>query len=315
MKKFLLKCCFLSCTVISLLVISNFLFVNSVAYNNLLVARNSPKFFDVPSDLQIVNFGTSHGRNSLNYENYTEYNTFNFATDNQYLIYDKILLEAYLDNISDNAIAIIPISHHVLYREEIESQNFESQNKRYYDFLEPEHIINFDVSYYYLNKYFSLLSLDTGNVIESFKTFEKKEYTDMHYDILDINSAEQLVYKRFISHTNLFDNPDRPTSLPENIFQIEEIIKLCEIKNITPVFITTPLYHTYTDNFSKEFFDTFYNDIASITNGYLYLDYSKDERFHTNNLYFFDTDHLNYDGAIYFTDILLSDIDNLIGLP
>ncbi|MFI3115929.1 MAG: hypothetical protein R3Y12_07305 [Clostridia bacterium] len=315
MKKFLLKCCFLSCTVIFLLVISNFLFVNSVAYNNILVDREVTKFFDVQDDLQIVNFGTSHGRSSLNYENYAEYNTFNFAMSSQYLIYDKILLEAYLDNIADNAIAIIPISYFSLYRNEIDSRDFESRNKRYYDFLESEHIINCDISYYYLNKYFPLLALDAGNVIESFKTFEKKEYTGMYYDILDINSAEQIGYNRFLYHTNLFDNPHQPTALPENTTQIKEIIKLCESKNITPVFITTPLYHTYTDNFSKEFFDTFYSDITSITNGYLYLDYSKDERFHTNNLYFNDTDHLNCDGAIYFTDILLSDIDTLIGLP
>lgn len=311
MKKFLLKFSLLSFAVVCLSFISNFLFINSYSYNNLLVERGVTKFFDVPSDLQIINFGTSHETASFNYENYNSYNTFNFALGGQYLAYDKILLESYLDNIQEDAIAIILISHHVLYREEIDNINFASQNKRYYDFLDQEYIINFDLFYHYINKYIPVLSLNTGQFINLITNPEKKETSNVNSSTLDVSLAEQIGLSQF----GVLFSSCSSSSLPKNIIQIEEMIKLCESKNITPVFITTPLYHTLHSNFTEEFLDTFYSDVQSITSGYLYLDYSTDERFSTNNMYFGDTNHLNYDGSIYFTDILLSDIDDLIGLP
>ena len=42
-----------------------------------------------------------------------------------------------------------------------------------------------------------------------------------------------------------------------------------------------------------------------------YYDYSHDERFQTNLKYFGDADHLNPDGAVYFTGLLTEEVADL----
>ena len=42
-----------------------------------------------------------------------------------------------------------------------------------------------------------------------------------------------------------------------------------------------------------------------------YYDYSHDDRFYNNLDYFSDSDHLNEEGAAYFTDILWNEVEEL----
>ena len=92
-----------------------------------------------------------------------------------------------------------------------------------------------------------------------------------------------------------------------------DLIALCKERNITPVLITTPYTVYYNQYVSADFLYEFYSVINEIAleYGVSYYDYSHDERFQTNLKYFGDADHLNPDGAVYFTNILTEEVAEL----
>ena len=92
-----------------------------------------------------------------------------------------------------------------------------------------------------------------------------------------------------------------------------DLITLCKENNITPVLITTPFTDYYNQYVSADFLYEFYSVINEIAleYGVSYYDYSHDERFQTNLKYFGDADHLNPDGAVYFTGLLTEEVAEL----
>lgn len=91
------------------------------------------------------------------------------------------------------------------------------------------------------------------------------------------------------------------------------LITLCKEQGITPILITTPFTQYYNQYVSPQFMYDFYtviNEIA-LEYGVSYYDYSHDERFQTNLKYFGDADHLNPDGAVYFTGLLMEEVAEL----
>ena len=92
-----------------------------------------------------------------------------------------------------------------------------------------------------------------------------------------------------------------------------DLITLCKERNITPVLITTPYTVYYNQYVSADVLYVFYSVINEIAleYGVSYYDYSHDERFQTNLKYFGDADHLNPDGAVYFTDLLTEEVAEL----
>ena len=92
-----------------------------------------------------------------------------------------------------------------------------------------------------------------------------------------------------------------------------DLIALCKERNITPVLITTPYTVYYNQYVSADFLYEFYSVINEIAleYGVSYYDYSHDERFQTNLKYFGDADHLNPDGAVYFTNLLTEEVAEL----
>jgi lysophospholipase L1-like esterase len=86
-------------------------------------------------------------------------------------------------------------------------------------------------------------------------------------------------------------------------------IKLCKEHNITPILITTPYRSYYSNWFSNEILEQFYCELIDPNeNDVIYLDYSRDERFNNSEELLKDTDHLNKQGAIVFTEIVIKDL-------
>ncbi len=109
-----------------------------------------------------------------------------------------------------------------------------------------------------------------------------------------------------------FENKDEYFEEEKKQYLID-LITLCKENNITPVLITTPFTVYYNQYVSADFLYEFYtviNDIA-LEYGVSYYDYSHDERFQTNLKYFGDADHLNPDGAVYFTGLLTEEVAEL----
>ena len=75
----------------------------------------------------------------------------------------------------------------------------------------------------------------------------------------------------------------------------------------------TPFSSYYNALVENSFLYDFYDTIDRIVSdtGVSYYDYSHDERFSDNLIYFSDPDHLNEEGARYFMEILEEEIPEL----
>ena len=113
-------------------------------------------------------------------------------------------------------------------------------------------------------------------------------------------------YQRHFENKEAYFEEDKKQNLID-------LITLCKERNITPVLITTPYTVYYNQYVSADFLYEFYSVINEIAleYGVSYYDYSHDERFQTNLKYFGDADHLNPDGAVYFTDLLTEEVAEL----
>ena len=113
-------------------------------------------------------------------------------------------------------------------------------------------------------------------------------------------------YQRHFENKDKYFEEDKKQNLID-------LITLCKENNITPVLITTPFTVYYNQYVSADFLYEFYSVINEIAleYGVSYYDYSHDERFQTNLKYFGDADHLNPDGAVYFTGLLTEEVAEL----
>ncbi len=127
------------------------------------------KFTDVPEKIEICNFGSSHGVYGLDYSDLSEkYTTFNFALISQSLSYDYRIMKQYEDNLADNGIAFILVSNFSFGSDEEAQDDFLSKNERYYTFLEPQYIKQFDYKCLLKKKYFNVLYQEPIEVLVDF---------------------------------------------------------------------------------------------------------------------------------------------------
>ena len=79
-----------------IIILLNFLYIRTNDYKNKI--SQLEKFKKVPTELEIINLGSSYSRNAFDY-NLTNYKGFNFALQPQSLSYDFRILKNYKDNI------------------------------------------------------------------------------------------------------------------------------------------------------------------------------------------------------------------------
>jgi lysophospholipase L1-like esterase len=97
-------------------------------------------------------------------------------------------------------------------------------------------------------------------------------------------------------------------NIPENIKYLETLIEKLQSKNVRPVLVTTPVYHTYSDNIDKKNYDLMQKNVNDLVKKYniKYFNYFTDNRFIDKD--FITSDHLNEMGAEKFSKILDKDI-------
>lgn len=293
----------------------NSLFIyRSINYGTMGIAKNDNAYIEnVPEKIDICNFGSSHGYYGFNYENVSdEYVCYNFALPSQSLSYDYRILDSYRDNIVPGATVYICISYNSFFGEkETEDSKFESKNRRYYKFLEPSSIKEYDLKTLMFVKYFPSLIASPEEMIDTIILGKKPD--DFWCDSTNSDEAKKHGNARYERHVK-----DRTDDEGKRIFNQEEIDAAIDLINLsyeigaTPVLVTTPYLSDYTEAVKENdplFYDDFYGVINDIQNktGVRYFDYQSDERFIGNYDLFFNTDHLNRAGAMKFTDILIED--------
>lgn len=284
------------------------------------------KFLNVPNEIELANFGSSHGQLGF-YYNHNNSVAFNFALSSQTPEYDLRLLKQYLNRFSDNAIVIFPISYFTpyLFQHEFDTE-FNVRNQRYYKILEPKNIIDFDwlewikenISYLngknlrnlnailrddelldelkYINGNFPLIQWENVN-------------SQNHQDLEDSSIARWDYWAQYRANLDIFKSGTMNTNVVQTYI---EIVTICKENNLNPVFITLPVTAELNAVVDSNFYPIFQKDIQQlleILDNPTYYDFSHDDLFIYNTEYFIDTDHLSKNGAIEFTRIILEKLN------
>lgn len=277
--------------------------------------REVDKFKDVPYGIEVCNLGSSHGKYGFDYS-YINKTTFNFALGSQMPTYDLRVLKSYIDHLSEEAVVFIPVSYFSLFGlSEEDRSEFDSKNKRYYEFLPYENIKKADKVTKLFVAYLPALTANEELFTVLFGKDAKED--TLKENSIDKDNAVSSVYSRYKAHivSDKFDENGIRIINNQEVCAIYEIIDLCRNNRAIPVLITTPFLEEYVNEIKTndpDFFNDFYREIDDIVKrtGVIYCDYSMDERFSRNYDLFFDVDHLNRNGARLFTRIVLDDLES-----
>ena len=318
MKRFLGKLFTFTIIIISIFWAVNLLFIkmdkSDSDYTN--------KFSNIPDTLDVCNFGSSHGLFGFNYEDvqYKGYACFNFGLVSQYISYDYRLIQHYGNHIGEGTIVFIPVSYFSLFGKiEEDHDDFESKNKRYYSILSPQLIKNYDIKTNIYVNYLPVLGVDTSTLIKTLigkgpvAEDNDSKWIRVASDI-DVLEDAKIACRRHMEKFMLDDNGNRILNQHE-IAALYELIKYCKDKGAEPILVTTPYLSEYTEeikNYAPDFYDEFYSVINLVTesSGVDFYDYAFDERFSNSYNLFFNSDHLNKEGARLFTNILMDETVN-----
>lgn len=270
---------------------------------------NAVRFNSVPENIKLCNLGTSHGCWGLWWEDYPDLNAFNFAVTGQSYCADLAVLKHFEKNISENAIVLIPISYHQIFR----NWGF-SHKQTYYQFLSKKEFPEWNLVEYIKYSLFPILST---------KDFFKYLVNDISADKIDRFSApnwqghlsEEEMTKLVDEHSaHWFLNGFNEDSYKINFDLVCQIVDYCNEQNYRPVFITIPVFEYFNKAFEeiapyhKKGFYQFISDLNKKYPSIPYWDYSNDKDFSPYIELFRDDDHLNLAGAKKFTSRIIKDL-------
>ena len=264
----------------------------------------------VPDNIQICNFGSSHGQGDFNYIDLRgEYTCFNFALAAQTYLYDYKILQNYKSKIQKGATVFIPVSYFSFVGvPETQEPGFTSKNSRYYKFLPAKFIEQYDFTSDIFINYFPALVPDNIRMfVESLYAPDESFFENgTDGSNAEARYKDHLVYGKFDENGKRIYNHEAI----EALYKMIEELKTLEARVIL---ITTPFLREYNDfakNNAPDFFKEFHTIIDEIVEktGVEYLDYSNDERYTNDHSIFVDADHLNKRGARKFTNNLIQEI-------
>lgn len=271
------------------------------------------KFTMLGTDYQKVdigNLGSSHGAYDFYYDDIMEkgYICFNFANTSQSYNYDYAILKEFGHYMADGSVLFIPVSYFSFNNEVVNSTEAEAMSIRYYHFLSPRNIPDYDPYVDLVTTKLPILSAGE-DILQLFPKLNTAMTAHAANEGIDLEEFARRAQDRYRRH---FDNKDE-YFMPERIEELYDIIDYCKENGITPVLITTPFSKYYTDQVSQDFLQQFQTTVDTVANdtNVKYYDYSYDERFYDKLEYFSDSDHLNETGAAYFTDILWDEVEEL----
>ena len=282
--------------------------INDAKYQDVLKFSTLGTWY---TTIEVGNLGSSHGAYDFNYDSLTEcgYECFNFANTSQSYDYDYAVLKEYIQYMSEDSIMLIPVSYFSFNNEVVNENEAEAMSLRYYHFLSPKNIPNYDPYIDITTNKLPILSAGE-DIIKLLPDFKLSLIALAAEDNgIDMEEFTRRAQERYSRH---FDNKEE-YFLPERIQNLYDIINYCKEHDITPILITPPFSSYYQDLVSESFLQEFQNTINAIASGtdVEYYDYSCDNRFRDNLEYFMDADHLTEEGAAYFMEILINEIPKM----
>jgi hypothetical protein len=313
MKKFLLK---LS---IFLAVIGIPFGILNELYKNTNYWKSANEVYELrnhPDDITLLNLGNSHEMYGLRYEKYYQGVSNNFATSSQPFYYSYQVLKNAKSSICDGAVVLVPVSYFDWYYNWRELfANTKTYNNRYYSFLKPRQVYNYELDTHIECGIFPLLTAkenvkyifhDTGlpDIEAENLTALMDRGADHADDVVDYK------YNSWVNDVmNLGEGKDRVYE--ENRRDLVKLIEYCYDEGYHPVLLCTPVTSLLNQRFSEEFlqdFDEKTQEICRLFPELLFLDYSKNEEFTDSLQYYTDSDHMNSLGGDIYTKKVLHDL-------
>ncbi len=251
--------------------------------------------------------GSSHTFKGIDPQ-YLSPNSFNLAYSGQSLIFDEMLLKKYFTSSKNLKRIIIPISY-MTFRE-MDNQGLSSPRR--YDYLRyhgigRDNISIFDIDSYLItpNKgmkqvyYLLKVFLRKGTLVTSdslgLEVNYRKECNDFQQDALDA----------FADHSKGKAISD------SNIKSLNRIIEFAKENDIDVVLTRTPKTKEYLDLLDEEYIKDIkliVNNLVDKNNNVMFYDYSQDSNF--THKHFYDSNHLNTEGAKIFSKLLWDRINS-----
>ena len=307
--RFVLKCILIPATAVLIIYILNIPYKKIDDQKYMDIVKFDLFVYSDP-EIYIGNLGSSHGAYDFSYDNITRmgYTCFNFANTSQSYNYDYAILQEFGQYMADNSVLFIPVSYFSFNNEVVNDTEAEAMSIRYYHFLSPKNIPDYDPYVDIITNRLPILSAGE-DILQLFPTLNTVLTAHAADDGIDVEEFARRANDRYSRH---FDNKEE-YFIPERIQELYNIIDYCKEHGITPVLITTPYSKYYVDLVSQDFLQEFQATVNTITNDtdVNYYDYSHDERFYEHLEQFSDSDHLNEEGAVYFTDILWDEVEEL----
>ena len=252
---FLLKCLAVSLAAFSLLLLLNYRYLQVMEEPY----SDADKFHYLTSSdskIQLCNIGSSHGEYAFRYDSLEEkYECFNFAMSSQTYNYDYAILSMYQKHFSDSCLMFIPVSYFSFNNEVVDEKEKQFLSAKYYTFLSPRYIPSYDPYIDLVTNRLPILSAGE-DIIKLLPSLSIKAHAAEAEP-----SFQEKARNRYHRH---MDNKEN-YFLPERIDNLYDILAFCEDNHITPVLITTPYTGLYSNLFSWEFKEEFYQTINAIS--------------------------------------------------
>lgn len=270
------------------------------------------KFWSINTfGLDVINLGSGAAVHAFDYSE-AGVKGMNWALAPQSLVHDYNILRNYFSYLREGAVVIITICpFSCLY-----SQYDKKANFKYYTFLHPATIIDFDD-----NERTRALTIRSNpfkampaqsiklTTKELLRVLKQKLVPNKHQ--IDLKpTADSMLNgwkKQFgitdlsapLSEQHLAEQKSRRESL-------DEIIAFCRERNLKPIVVIPPMHHTLTDQFTPEFLDNYVNKFLNGIDAPIYNNmykYSHEDDCFASALF------LNKDGAKRYTNDILQQLD------
>lgn len=273
--------------------------------------QGAQKFWNVNTfGLDVINLGSGAAVHAFDYSE-ASVKGMNWALAPQSLVHDNNILRNYFSYLREGAVVIITICpFSCLYSKYDKNANF-----KYYTFLHPATIIDFDdnertraltiMSDPFKSMPLQSIKLTTSEILRFLKQKVKPKKTQV-----ELKSTADGILNAWKEQFGI-SNISEPLSVQHLSEQksrrekLDEIIEFCKERDLKPVVVIPPMHHTITDQFSTEFLDNylnkFLNGIEAPVYNYMFK-YAYEDQYFSTALF------LNQKGACMFTNRLLKEL-------
>ncbi|MBR2732370.1 MAG: hypothetical protein IKD72_10355 [Clostridia bacterium] len=275
------------------------------------------KMQEVPEQIVMANFGTSHGLASFRYPE-DGVVRFNFALSGEDIYHDFATLKQFADHLAPGCIVAIPVSYFSFCM-----STQEPSQKRYYLYLDRQYLREFSFETLLNAKYVPVLRSGEFIIKDLIKDQEMDVGAAMMEDRTDVpvseppakaaaetGAAQAAADAALLAHAKGraeswragYMNAGR-VFIPDNIRLLTEMVRFCNDSGFRPVLVSTPIYSALNAQFSQEELQTCYFDpMAAVqaSTGAPYLDLSHDSVLSNEPAFFGNSDHMTKAGAEAF---------------